>query len=159
MSENTTLMGRIGGWFKRGQEQAEPVVGPKTQAIAEALAIEPSPVAESNRMTESTRMIEPARITESAETEPVAETRSTFIRPWSKREGAAEQLQSGVAALTDLLNSVRDSLERQTKRQDEMMGYLSHLPQALQSLPESGRIQGEVLTGIQKQMELSLIHI
>jgi len=153
MSENTTLMGRIGGWFKRGQEQAEPVVGPKTQAIAQALAIEPATAAESSRITEPARMTESARISESVETEPLAETRSTFIRPWSKRDGSAEQLQSGVAALTDLLNSVRDSLERQTQRQDEMMGFLTHLPKALQSLPESGRIQGEALSGIQKQME------
>ena len=146
MSENNTLIGRIGGWFKRSHEQAEPaaVVGPKTEALAQAVAIE-------SAATEVPAV--PAAAVERVEPEPPVETRSTFIRPWSKREGAAEQLQTGVAALSELLDSVRESLDRHTKRQDEMMSYLAHLPKALQSIPENGRVQGEALTGIHKQIE------
>jgi hypothetical protein len=143
MTENTTLMGRIGGWFKRGHEQADLVVGPKTQAVAQALPPEPAPA----------EAIEMDRAMETRNMEPPVETRSTFIRPWSKRDGATEQLQTGVAALSDLLDSVRESLDRHTKRQDEMMSYLAHLPKALQSIPENGRVQGEALTGIHKQIE------
>ncbi|HEX4795864.1 MAG TPA: hypothetical protein VH370_18900 [Humisphaera sp.] len=127
-------MSRIGGWFKRGNEPLEPAQVSKPAEPASKLAAPPAP---------SVAMA----------AEDPAETRSTFIRPWSKREQTVEQLQTGVAALSDLLGSVRDNLERTSKRQDELVGYLSHLPEALQSLPETGRVQGEALKAIQKQME------
>jgi chromosome segregation ATPase len=81
------------------------------------------------------------------------EPRSTFLRPWAKRDQAIEQLQSGVGALADLMTGIRDNLERTAKRQDELVQYLSHLPGALQQLPESARVQGEALKAIQLRME------
>jgi chromosome segregation ATPase len=81
------------------------------------------------------------------------EPRSTFLRPWAKRDAAIEQLQSGVGALAELMTGIRDNLERTAKRQDELVQYLSHLPGALQQLPESARVQGEALKAIQLRME------
>ena len=82
------------------------------------------------------------------------EPRSTFLRPWARRpDPNLEQLRSAVGALGELMTGIRDNLENSAKRQDEMLQYLSHLPQALQQLPESARVQGEALKAIQLRME------
>ena len=82
------------------------------------------------------------------------EPRSTFLRPWSRRpDPNLEQLRSAVGALGELMTGIRDNLENNAKRQDEMLSYLAHLPQALQQLPESARVQGEALKAIQLRME------
>jgi len=80
------------------------------------------------------------------------EARSSFLRPWARRDAAINQLQEGFTTLTDLMSSVRDHLDRQSKRQDELMGYLSHLPQALEQLPEASRMHGEALKAIHEQL-------
>lgn len=77
------------------------------------------------------------------------EPRTTFIRPWNKREQAFDQLQNGVAALSDLMNSIRDSLDKNADRQGQLYDRLSQLPEVIQSLPETGRLQGEALQAIQ----------
>ncbi len=51
----------------------------------------------------------------------------------SRREDAVASLQKGVDALSSILVAVRENLERQSRRQDELAGYLSCLPQAQQS--------------------------
>jgi len=81
------------------------------------------------------------------------ETRTSFLRPWARRDAAIGQLQDGFTTLTDLMSTVRDNLERQNRRQEELVQYLSHLPEALQSLPESNRMHGEALKAIHQQLE------
>jgi hypothetical protein len=81
------------------------------------------------------------------------EPRSTFLRPWAKRDAAIENLQGGISAIGDLMTGIRDHLEQQSKRQDELIGYLSHLPAALEQLPESNRVHGETLKAIHEQMK------
>jgi ABC-type transporter Mla subunit MlaD len=81
------------------------------------------------------------------------EPRSTFLRPWNKYGPAINQLQEGFGTLTELMGAIRENLDRQGKRQDELVQYLAHLPQALQSLPESSRIHGETLRAIHQQLE------
>jgi DNA repair exonuclease SbcCD ATPase subunit len=81
------------------------------------------------------------------------ETRTSFLRPWARRDAAINQLQDGFTTLTDLMSTVRDNLERQNRRQEELVQYLSHLPEALQSLPESNRMHGEALRAIHQQLE------
>jgi chromosome segregation ATPase len=51
------------------------------------------------------------------------------------------------------MTGIKDNLERTAKRQDELVQYLSHLPGALQQLPESARLQNETLKTIQLRME------
>jgi len=82
------------------------------------------------------------------------EPRSTFLRPWARRRDPnLEQLRNAVGAMGELMTGIRDNLENNAKRQDEMLSYLAHLPQALQQLPESARVQGEALKAIQLRME------
>jgi hypothetical protein len=81
------------------------------------------------------------------------EPRSSFLRPWARRDAAIQHLQDGFNTLTDLMGTIRDNLDRQSRRQDELMNYLSHLPQVLESLPESNRVQGETLRAISQQLQ------
>ncbi len=81
------------------------------------------------------------------------EPRSTFFRPWAKRDAAIENVQNGLNAIGDLMGGIRDHLEKQSKRQDELLGYLSHLPAALEQLPESNRAHAETLKAIHEQMK------
>ena len=55
----------------------------------------------------------------------VVEPRSTFLRPWARRDAAIENLQNGLVALSDLMGSIRSNLERQSNRQDEVLHYLA----------------------------------
>ncbi|HVT87812.1 MAG TPA: hypothetical protein VHD56_03085 [Tepidisphaeraceae bacterium] len=81
------------------------------------------------------------------------EPRSTFLRPWARRDAAIEHLQDGFTTLTDLMSAIRQTLENQSKQQDELVGYLAHLPEALRAIPESSRIHGETLRAIHTQLE------
>jgi len=81
------------------------------------------------------------------------ESRSTFLRPWAKRDAAINNLQQGFDTLTDLMGSIRDNLEKQNERQDQLVQTLSQLPQTLQMLPESSRVQSETLKAIHQQIE------
>jgi DNA repair ATPase RecN len=81
------------------------------------------------------------------------ESRSTFLRPWARRDAAIQNLQDGFSTLTDLMGAIRDGLEKQGRRQDELLGYLSHLPDALQGIPESNRVQSETLKAIHQQIQ------
>jgi len=81
------------------------------------------------------------------------EPRTSFLRPWAKRDAAIHNLQEGFNTLTELLSTIRENLDRQSRRQDELLQYLSHLPQALQGIPESNRIHGETLKAIHQQLE------
>jgi len=80
------------------------------------------------------------------------EPRSTFLRPWAKRDHAIENLQNGLSAISDLMGGIREHMEKQSKRQDELLGYLSHLPAALEQLPQSNRAHAEALKAIHESM-------
>ena len=83
-----------------------------------------------------------------------AETRRPLLfRPFAKRDAAIASLQQGFGALSELMNSIRDSLERQGRRQDELISYLAHLPELMHSLPESQRLQNEALRTIGQQLQ------
>jgi DNA repair exonuclease SbcCD ATPase subunit len=117
MTEQTTLLSRIGRWFKRDNENGDqPIDRPASPTTA-------------------------------------LDTRTTFLRPWAKRDAAIQHLQEGFTTLTDLMGAIRDNLEKQNQRQDELMNALTQLPQMLESLPESNRMQGETLKAIHQQIE------
>ncbi|MFI5380974.1 MAG: hypothetical protein ACHRHE_16875 [Tepidisphaerales bacterium] len=79
--------------------------------------------------------------------------RPLFLRPFGRRDAAIAGLQQGFSALSELMHSIRDNLERQGKRQDEMISYLAHLPELMHSLPESQRMQSEALRTIGQQIQ------
>ena len=81
------------------------------------------------------------------------ETRTTFLRPWAKRDAAIHRLEEGFTTLTDLMGAIRDNLDKQNRRQDELLTALQHLPQVLNSIPESNRVQSETLQAIRQQIE------
>lgn len=81
------------------------------------------------------------------------ETRNTLFRPWARRDNAIENLQRGIGALSDLLVSLRDNMERQTQRQEELLNQFAGLPEVLRSIPESNRLQNEALSAIQTSIE------
>jgi chromosome segregation ATPase len=80
------------------------------------------------------------------------EPRSVFLRPWARRDAAISNLQEGFQTLTELMSSIRTSLEQNSVRQDELLSHLSQLPQLFQQLPESSRMQGEALRAIHQQL-------
>ena len=84
---------------------------------------------------------------------PTEVRRSLFFRPFARRDAAIAGLQQGFSVLSELMNSIRDSLERQGRRQDEMISYLAHLPELMHSLPESQRVQSEALRTIGQQLQ------
>lgn len=81
------------------------------------------------------------------------ESRGSLLRPWAKRDQAIANLQDGFSTLTDLMTAIKDNLNDQGRRQDELLKHLAHLPQAIQSIPESNRMQGEALKAIHARME------
>lgn len=77
----------------------------------------------------------------------------SVFRPWARRDQAISNLQNGFESLADLMNSIRENLEKQGRRQEELLGYLSHLPTAMETLPETARLQAETLKTIHTQLE------
>ena len=84
-------------------------------------------------------------------THPVQVT--TFLKPWAKREATLAQLQEGFNTLNDLVASVKDNLDRQAERHDELLRVLRHLPDALRAIPETARTQSETLKVVGEQLQ------
>jgi DNA repair exonuclease SbcCD ATPase subunit len=125
-SEQSTLLSRIGRWFRKdmpGNGDASSLVGEPQNGSSNAI-----------------------------------ETRTTFLRPWAKRDAAINRLEEGFTTLTDLMGAIRDNLDRQNQRQDELLNALQQLPQVLQTIPESNRVQGETLQAIRQQIEGQSAH-
>lgn len=78
--------------------------------------------------------------------------RSVFSLPWGRREDDLSSLQNGLASMGALMTSLRQYLDQQNARHDELLMYLSQLSQALQSIPDSGRAQGETLRVLHQQI-------
>jgi archaellum component FlaC len=81
------------------------------------------------------------------------DARSSIMRPFAKRDQAISNLQEGFSTLTDLMSTIKDNLGEQGRRQDELLGYLSHLPKALEGIPETNRLQVESLKAISARLE------
>lgn len=79
-------------------------------------------------------------------------TRTKFLTPWARRDQAIANLQHGFETLTGLMGSIRDNLERQNVRQEELLGLLAKLPESLEGIPESSRVQSETLKAIHTQL-------
>jgi hypothetical protein len=129
--EQTSFFSRIGSWFKKGMrpEGEQPAAPEDGAEIASALRPGTS--------------IEP---------------RSTFLRPWAKRDAAIENVHNGLSALANLMGTIRDNLEKQSDRQEQLLKIMAHLPEALSTLPEGNRIQNETLTAMRTQMETQNTH-
>jgi len=127
----TSFFSRIGSWFRKGSR-------PEGE-----LPLSPNDGGEIASALRPGTAIEP---------------RSTFLRPWAKRDAAIDNMHNGISALANLMGSIRDNLEKQSGRQEELLKYMSHLPEALASLPEGTRIQSETLTAMRSQIEQQNAH-
>jgi len=79
---------------------------------------------------------------------------TALLRPWARRETTTSaQLQDGFRTLNDLVASVKDNLDRQAERHDELLRVLRHLPDALRAIPESARTQAETLKFVGEQLQ------
>jgi len=81
------------------------------------------------------------------------ETQPLTLRPWRKNSAAIANLQDGFQSLTQLMDEIRQNMVSQSRRQDELIGYLSALPKLMESIPESGRLHAETLKAIQAQLQ------
>jgi DNA repair ATPase RecN len=87
-------------------------------------------------------------------TDVVSGESRSIVRPFSnKRDQAIANLQEGFSTLTDLMTTIKDNLQDQGRRQDELLGYLSHLPKAIEGIPETNRLQVESLKAISARLE------
>lgn len=82
---------------------------------------------------------------------PTAKMASLF-KPFRK-PGASDVQNDSLAALTDLLVSMRESIDRQNQRHEELLTYLSHLPKAMEMIPENSRLQAEALGALRQHLE------
>lgn len=144
--EQQNFMSRVGGWFRRNQTPAseQPFNG---EDGAPPVLVE---------------LPEPPTATEAEPLEPQAtipggtdgfEPRNTFLRPWAKRDQAIDNLSRGIGALSDLLVTIKDNMERQSQRQEDLLGHLATLPDVLRSIPESNRLHGQSLQAINQHIE------
>jgi predicted nucleic acid-binding Zn-ribbon protein len=145
--EQQKFMSRFGNWFRKNQlPQDEPPVngedgnGPMLSGDGDNGDGEDHDPHENNTSNQTTGGLD-------------LETRNTIFRPWAKRDNAIDNLQRGIGALSDLLVSLRDNMERQSQRQEELLGHLSMLPEALKAIPEAGRAQSEALGAIHQSIE------
>jgi chromosome segregation ATPase len=77
----------------------------------------------------------------------------SILKPLNKRDQAIANLQEGFNTLTDLMSTIKENLNDQGRRQDELLGYLSHLPKAIEGIPETNRLQVESLKAISARLE------
>jgi len=82
----------------------------------------------------------------------IIEARPGIARPWGRQSAAIARLQEGFDSLTDLMSAIKENLETQNRRQEELTGYLSTLPKVLEMMPEASRAQAETLGAIRDQL-------
>jgi chromosome segregation ATPase len=86
------------------------------------------------------------------ESGPMSDTRQTIVRPWNRNNQAIEQVQEGFKSLTELMGAIKQGLDKQSDRQDQLLEHLSALPKVLEIIPESNRLQSETLKAIHGQL-------
>lgn len=76
-----------------------------------------------------------------------------LFRPFTRRSESTLSGGETVTALTDLLVSMREAIDRQGQRHEELMGTLAQLPKAMELVPENTRLQSEALAAIRQHLE------
>lgn len=89
---------------------------------------------------------------DAAAAQQLVDGRGSIFRPWAKRDQALQNLSESFVSLTRLMSAIRESLERQHDRQDELIRLLGQLPAVIETIPESNRTQAEALRGIYQQL-------
>ena len=134
MSASPNLLSRIGRWFRGSPADPAAPLDPASEDGGDANLAHVS--------RHGSHAIE-----------RVDTTRSTFLRPWAKRDAAIDALHHSFESLSDLMHGIKENLDRQGQRTEELTRHLAKLPEALQGLPEHQRVQSETLLMIGGQME------
>ena len=145
VGEQQKFLSRIGGWFRRSVATTDEVTELReARPLSDLLDHLPSDGNGGGNEPEP----EPQDHNDNEE----KESRGTFLRPWAKRDQAIDNLNRGIGAMADLLTSIRENMDRQSQRQEELLNQLTGLPEALKSIPETGRVQTETLQAISLQL-------
>ena len=86
------------------------------------------------------------------ETSTAIVRRPIFGFPRKRREEDLTALNEGLSSIAALMTSLRQYLDQQNARHEELLTYLSQLSNALQSIPDTGRVQGETLRVLHQQI-------
>jgi len=78
--------------------------------------------------------------------------------PGAKRDAAIAHLKEGYDEVVDLMRTVRGHLTNQSERSQKLLEMMRHMPEALQSLPETNRNQSRMLEVIQTHLEQQRRH-
>jgi hypothetical protein len=152
------LIGRMTGWLRRNPSKNDQPQADEAERSAEALleladgmAARDLPGAEASSDLSDSDDRDADEDTGGSEdallpaAQPSNGRPAGIFRRWGRREANVERIQEGLGALTQLMRGIHDHMERQSARQDELVRYLSHLPQALEQLPLSLKDQAESL--------------
>lgn len=77
---------------------------------------------------------------------------STSFLPWRRHDAAVANLQTGFNALTQLLVTIRENLEQQTRQQQELSQHLANLSENSFPLPPGSPLPEDAARGIVQQM-------
>ncbi len=67
-------------------------------------------------------------------------------------EGGTYKLQQSYDSLLDTVSQLRQSLDGQAKRQEELLNRLSTLPHAVETLPQTSKMQSDMLKVINERL-------
>jgi len=84
------------------------------------------------------------------ETSVLGARRSLF--PWTRANASIDLVESRLSAVTALMVALRNAIDQQTQRHDELLNYLSQLSHALQAIPDTSRVQSEMLRVLHQQI-------
>ncbi len=128
-----SLLARVGTWFRRTAQ--EPVAF-RSEEAGQVQEERPAPPEQPRQESPEPPTKPPARF---------------LVR--GKRSGGNRNLQKGMNALAEMTGAVRQDLQKQGERHEQLLRYLSHLPKIIGQLPETARLQGEAMKAIHTQME------
>lgn len=133
-SQNTpSLLARVGTWFRRTPQEPDMQ---RSEGATQVQEERPEPV-------------EPPR--QELPEPPIKPPAPFLVR--GKRPGANKNVQKGMSALAEMTGAVRQDLQKQGERHEQLLRYLSHLPKIISQFPETARLQGEAMKAIHSQME------
>lgn len=89
---------------------------------------------------------------EPAPSRQLVEARTSIFRPWARQNQALQSMSEGFVTLTQLMSGIKENLEKQNLRQDELLRFLSNLPAVIEQIPEANRSQAESLKLIYEQL-------
>jgi archaellum component FlaC len=82
----------------------------------------------------------------------IVQVRRSIFRPWRRTESEIADLQKNVESLTQVMLSLRDHLEQQSRQQDELGQHLERMTEASDGFPEGARTPDEAVRAIATQM-------